>query len=218
MELIYHNGQFRFYLVFTAADMSGAVKDPEKKTVLESGLAGSRKSPAAPARMQVIRENASGNTVVLMDYTFPAQLLPEVRVKEEGKLEEDVLTFSLHLEVHHVSGMVQGEFVEDETYEVRNPFDGLKGTDDSGSDGGQSVHSDPEPAAADNREEAGRGLQCAVTDIIRKTRFAAAPRHLEHVPKQTYPPVDGKQGPYGHPSIRTLPPIPRRKHAGVSDS
>lgn len=53
---------------------------------------------------------------------------------------------------------------------------------------------------------------CTVTDITRKTRFALAERHLEHLPHQTYPSADGRQGPYGHPVVRTEPSIPRRPH------
>ena len=40
---------------------------------------------------------------------------------------------------------------------------------------------------------------CRTVDIVRKTRFAIAERHLKHLPHQTYPSVDGRQGPYGHP-------------------
>lgn len=55
------------------------------------------------------------------------------------------------------------------------------------------------------------GIVCRVTDIVRKTRFALAERHLEHLPNQTYPPVDGRQGPYGHPTGRKFRGIAVRK-------
>ena len=42
-------------------------------------------------------------------------------------------------------------------------------------------------------------MVCRTVDIVRKTRFAIAERHLRHLPHQTYPAADGKQGPYGHP-------------------
>ena len=42
-------------------------------------------------------------------------------------------------------------------------------------------------------------MVCRTVDIVRKTRFAIAERHLRHLPHRTYPAVDGKQGPYGHP-------------------
>lgn len=54
-------------------------------------------------------------------------------------------------------------------------------------------------------------ITCRITDIVRKTRFALAERHLEHLPNQTYPPVEGRQGPYGHPVGRKFRGIPVRK-------
>ena len=68
-----------------------------------------------------------------------------------------------------VSGMAQGEFTETEYFELESPF-GKPGE-----------------------------MICRTVDIVRKTRFAIAERHLGHLPHQTYPAVDGKQGPYGHP-------------------
>lgn len=56
---------------------------------------------------------------------------------------------------------------------------------------------------------------CRVIDIVRKTRFAANERHLEHLPVQTYPALNGRQGPYGHPTIKSLPPIPKKHHEQV---
>ena len=49
------------------------------------------------------------------------------------------------------------------------------------------------------RQQDGEEMVCRTVDIVRKTRFAIAERHLKHLPHQTYPPVEGRQGPYGHP-------------------
>ena len=88
----------------------------------------------------------------------------------DGSLREDgCLCWELHVTAHHISGMAQGEFTETEYFEVESPFG-----------------------------NAGE-LVCKTVDIVRKTRFALAERHLKHLPHQTYPPIDGKQGPYGHP-------------------
>ncbi len=46
---------------------------------------------------------------------------------------------------------------------------------------------------------AAQEMVCRTVDIVRKTRFAIAERHLKHLPHQTYPSTDGLQGPYGHP-------------------
>ena len=78
--------------------------------------------------------------------------------------EDDVLCWQLFVTAHHVSGMVQGEFTETEYFEVESPF----GKPDE--------------------------MVCRTVDIVRKTRFAIAERHLRHLPHQTYPAVDGKQG------------------------
>ena len=43
---------------------------------------------------------------------------------------------------------------------------------------------------------------CRVIDIVRKT-------------VQTYPALNGRQGPYGHPTIKSLPPIPKKHHEQV---
>ena len=68
-----------------------------------------------------------------------------------------------------MKGMVQGEFTETQWFELEKPF----GTEEE--------------------------MVCRTVDIVRKTRFAIAERHLKHLPHQTYPAVDGRQGPYGHP-------------------
>jgi hypothetical protein len=121
------------------------------------------------------------NLLVLMQYTWPKQLIPEISLKQPGRINErGEMQFTLALAVHHVTGMVQGEFTEEQDYTVLEP---------------------------DSKEK----IVCAVEDIRRKTRFALAERHLEHLPHRTYPPTDGAQGPYGHPSIRSLPPVPEKK-------
>ena len=107
--------------------------------------------------------------IPLFDYFWPGQLTVELGASE-GRLREDgVLCWSLHVIAHHVRGMAQGEFEETEFFETEGPF----GT----------------------AEE----MVCRTVDIVRKTRFAIAERHLKHLPHQTYPAVDGRQGPYGHP-------------------
>ena len=107
--------------------------------------------------------------VVIFDYLWPAQLTVEVEAGEGLLREDGILCWELHVTAHHISGMAQGEFTETEYFEVESPF----------GDAGELV--------------------CKTFDIVRKTRFALAERHLKHLPHQTYPPVDGKQGPYGHP-------------------
>lgn len=196
MESIYRNDQYAFYLIVEEA--SHPKRDPSDVP--------EKPSDVLPAHMQIIRETDQGREapLVLMDYTFPVQLMPQVRVGTPGMISYDEhgreeLVFSLELEVHHVNGMVQGEFTEEERYSIINP---------AGEPAADPDAADP----ADYTPDSGKNLiQCIVTDIVRKTRFAAAPRHLEHLPKQTYPPVNGRQGPYGHPSIRSLPPIQKRK-------
>lgn len=122
------------------------------------------------------KDAATDTTLTLMSYTWPKQLIPEVTLKAPGSLnEKGWLSFTLSLEVHHISGMVQGEFSEEQDYLVLDP-----------------LTKDP---------------VCTVEDIRRKTKFALAERHLEHTPHRTYPPTDGMQGPYGHPAIRSLPPM-----------
>ena len=114
-------------------------------------------------------KKADGETTVLFDYSWPEQLTVEV-TKEDAVLREDgVLCWQLHVTAHHVKGVIQGEFTETEWFELENPFE-----------------------SADE-------MICRTVDIVRKTRFAIAERHLKHLPHQTYPPVDGRQGPYGHP-------------------
>ena len=107
--------------------------------------------------------------VVVFDYSWPAQLTVQIEAGEGTLREDGVLCWELYVTAHHVSGMVQGEFTETEYFEVESPF-------------GKSDE-----------------MVCRTVDIVRKTRFAIAERHLRHLPHQTYPAVDGKQGPYGHP-------------------
>lgn len=107
--------------------------------------------------------------IVIFDYTWPAQLTVEVEAGDGSLREDGILCWELYVTAHHISGMIQGEFTETEYFEVESPFG-----------------------------EAGE-LICRTFDIVRKTRFALAERHLKHLPHQTYPPIDGKQGPYGHP-------------------
>ncbi len=82
--------------------------------------------------------------------------------------------------MHHISGMVQGEFTEEQDYVILDPL--------------------------------AESLVCSVEDIRRKTKFALTERHLEHTPHRTYPPTDGMQGPYGHPTVKSLPPIAKKSH------
>lgn len=109
--------------------------------------------------------------VVVFDYSWPAQLTVEVEAGAGSLREDGVLCWKLFVTAHHVSGMAQGEFTETEFFELESPF-------------GKSGE-----------------MVCRTVDIIRKTRFAIAERHLRHLPHQTYPAVDGKQGPYGHPYV-----------------
>lgn len=110
--------------------------------------------------------------VVVFNYSWPAQLTVEVEAGEGSLREDGVLCWELYVTAHHVSGMAQGEFTETEYFEVEAPF-----------------------GEADE-------IVCKTVDVVRKTRFALAERHLRHLPHQTYPAVDGKQGPYGHPHPR----------------
>lgn len=115
------------------------------------------------------RRLQDGEEVVLFSYYWPAQLTVEVQGGECSLREDGVLCWQLHVTAHHPKGMVQGEFTETEYFELKNLF----GTTEE--------------------------MVCRTVDIVRKTRFAIAERHLKHVPHQTYPAVDGRQGPYGHP-------------------
>ena len=115
------------------------------------------------------RRLQDGEEIVLFSYYWPVQLTVEVEKGEVSLREDGVLGWQLHITAHHVKGMVQGEFTETEWFELEKPF----GT----------------------AEE----MVCRTVDIVRKTRFAIAERHLKHLPHQTYPAVEGRQGPYGHP-------------------
>lgn len=112
---------------------------------------------------------ADGEEIVLFDYCWPSQLKAEVEAGEASLREDGVLCWELHVTAHHVKGMALGEFTETEYFEAERPFG---------------------PA---------QEMVCRTVDIVRKTRFAIAERHLKHLPNQTYPAVDGRQGPYGHP-------------------
>jgi hypothetical protein len=107
--------------------------------------------------------------VVVFDYAWPSQLTVEIEAGKGTLREDGVLCWELFVTAHHISGMAQGEFTETEYFEVESPF-------------GKSDE-----------------MVCRTVDIVRKTRFAIAERHLRHLPHRTYPAVDGKQGPYGHP-------------------
>lgn len=113
--------------------------------------------------------NKTEEDVALFDYLWPAQLTVEAEAGQGSLGEDGILRWELHVTAHHISGMVQGEFTETEYFELESPF-----------------------GKADE-------MVCKTADIVRKTRFALAERHLRHLPHQTYPPIDGKQGPYGHP-------------------
>ena len=128
------------------------------------------KDDANVSGARIVRQDTkTGEEVILFDYDWPAQLTVEVDAAEGTLREDGVLCWQLLVTAHHVSGMVQGEFTETEFFEVTAPFG--------------------------SKEE----LTCSTVDIVRKTRFAIAERHLKHLPHRTYPPVDGRQGPYGHP-------------------
>lgn len=130
----------------------------------------STREGAGASGAAIVRHSVkNGEDIVILDYNWPAQLTVEVEA-DEGTLREDgVLCWKLHVTAHHISGNMQGEFTETQYYEVTEPFGGA--------------------------EE----MKCHTVDIVRKTRFAIAERHLKHLPHQTYPSVDGRQGPYGHP-------------------
>ena len=110
-----------------------------------------------------------GAETVLFDYCWPEQLTVEVTAEKAILREDGVLCWQLHVTAHHVKGVIQGEFTETEWFELEDPF-----------------------GSADE-------MVCRTVDIVRKTRFAIEERHLKHLPHQTYPPVEGRQGPYGHP-------------------
>ncbi len=114
-------------------------------------------------------DKEEGAETVLFDYSWSEQLTVEVAAENAVLREDGVLCWQLHVTAHHVKGVIQGEFTETEWFELENPF-----------------------GSADE-------MVCRTVDIVRKTRFAIAERHLKHLPHQTYPPVDGRQGPYGHP-------------------
>ena len=117
----------------------------------------------------VRRRLQDGEEIVLFSYYWPVQLSVEVEKGDVSLREDGILCWQLHVTAHHVKGMVQGEFTETEYFELEKPF----GT--------------------------AQELVCRTVDIVRKTRFAIAERHLKHLPHQTYPAVEGRQGPYGHP-------------------
>lgn len=120
--------------------------------------------------VRTVRTGAEeGAETILFDYSWPEQLTVEVTGEKAALREDGVLCWQLHVTAHHVKGVIQGEFTETEWFELENPF-----------------------GSADE-------MICRTVDIVRKTRFAIAERHLKHLPHQTYPPVDGRQGPYGHP-------------------
>ena len=115
------------------------------------------------------RRQQDGEEIVLFSYYWPAQLSVEVEKGDCTLREDGILCWQLHVTAHHVKDLVQGECTETEWFELDKPF----GT--------------------------GEEMVCRTVDIVRKTRFAIAERHLKHLPHQTYPPVEGRQGPYGHP-------------------
>ena len=129
------------------------------------------KDVSGQTQARIIRHSLKGpeEDAVVFDYLWPAQLTVEVEAGDGSLREDGCLCWELHVTAHHISGMAQGEFTETEYFEVESPF-----------------------GKADE-------MVCKTVDIVRKTRFALAERHLKHLPHQTYPPIDGKQGPYGHP-------------------
>ena len=132
-----------------------------------------KEGSAVPSAVKITRiARQGGERVILLDYRWSEQLTVEVEA-EQGVLREDgTLCWQLHVTAHHEKGMALGEFTETQWYEAENPFG--------------------------SAEE----LVCRTVDIVRKTRFAIEERHLKHLPHQTYPPVDGRQGPYGHPKTK----------------
>lgn len=133
-------------------------------------------------RAVIFREDTEAGEDLALYDYTWSPLLKPVITLTGSECTGDRLVFGLHLDVHQAEGRIQGEFSEDQQILV-------------------------EHASQDAQT-----VTCTVTDIVRKTRFAVSPRHLEHVPMRTYPPTEGRQGPYGHPVIRQLPPIPRHKH------
>ena len=129
------------------------------------------KDVSGQTQARIIRHSFKGpeEDVLVFDYLWPAQLTVEVEAGDGSLREDGCLCWELHVTARHISGMAQGEFTETEYFEVESPF-----------------------GKADE-------IVCKTADIVRKTRFALAERHLKHLPHQTYPPIDGKQGPYGHP-------------------
>ena len=119
---------------------------------------------------RILRRSLSdGAEVVIFDYLWPAQLSVEVETGECRLKDDGTLSWELLVTAHHVKGMIQGEFTETEWFELEKPFGTMQ------------------------------EMLCRTVDIVRRTRFAIAERHLQHLPHQTYPAVDGRQGPYGHP-------------------
>ena len=119
----------------------------------------------------IIRRRSLSNEeeTIIFDYDWPDQLSVDIEASEGNLQEDGILCWTLHITAHHISGMAQGEFQETEYFEVKEPFGDAE------------------------------AMVCRTVDIVRKTRFAIAERHLKHLPHQTYPAVDGRQGPYGHP-------------------
>ena len=121
-------------------------------------------------RAKIVRRALQGDEeVVIFDYCWPKQLAVEIEAGEGSLKEDGILCWQLYVTAHHVRGMAKGEFRETEWFEVKCPF----GT--------------------------AQEMVCETVDIVRKARFEIAERHLDHLPHQTWPPVDGRQGPYGHP-------------------
>ena len=119
---------------------------------------------------KIVRHSAdSPEEIVLFDYFWPAQLRVGIEAGNILLREDGVLCWELYVTAHHKKGMALGEYTETQWFELEKPF----GT--------------------------AREMVCQTVDIVRKTRFAVADRHLNHLPHQTYPAVDGRQGPYGHP-------------------
>lgn len=119
---------------------------------------------------KIVRLSAdSREEIVLFDYLWPEQLSIGIEAGNILLREDGVLCWELYITAHHKKGMALGEYTETEWFELKMPF----GTEQE--------------------------MVCQTVDIVRKTRFVIAERHLKHLPHQTYPAVDGRQGPYGHP-------------------
>lgn len=225
-KTIYSGSGFDFLLLIEkkSVTVTASEKHPSYHTDITHARIVRRPTPAGIT-------NASGQTdneQILMDYTWPVQLTVELSVSGYAGASGAMKTehAASHLEANSDGRACTADAAREKgNQDLHSGAAGKIVPPQVGPDGCLrfSIHvvshhrtgMAPGEFTEDEFYEVSHpfddNIICQVADIIRKTRFAIAERHLEHLPNQTYPPIDDRQGPYGHPTGRKFHGIPVRK-------